>query len=501
MRAAGAARVAAGWRLAALLVLACGGVAGATGVAADGGATSTTSTTSETSATHVALPPIVDDSAVQRAVETARTRFLARQTFTRFDVTVLLADRAGRWRRGAHGGGEYAYPASCVKLGYLIGAVHWCAALGRAPDCLDADVRPMIELSDNVATGRVVDAITGAPNAESADDAGFATWVEQRRYTERVLEGYGLLAGQRLLNKTYPSNSGDEPAGLEQRSVASNGRNRMSPDGAARLMLALETGALEPQARAYAAALLTRARFGAQSAFGGGLPPGSRYRAKIGNAYDTLEEIAYAELPDGRRLVIAAFSNGWDPQDPQPYDLATLGSYVEELLRALPSARRADAARYLSAAQARRSGAWTVEHPRAAWHARAGVRVAQAQTQTQTQTQGASSTQTMDTRDAAGAALEWRVRVPAPGRYEVAAWHVAGAANTAAASYHVAVPRAATPPATTTLDQRVWNARWLPIAEVDVAGRAFTVRLTADAPGRLVADTLRIARIPDTPTR
>ena len=45
-----------------------------------------------TAATPLALPAIIDDAALSHAVVTARERFLARQPFDRFDVTVLRFD-------------------------------------------------------------------------------------------------------------------------------------------------------------------------------------------------------------------------------------------------------------------------------------------------------------------------------------------------------------------------------------------------------------------------
>ena len=126
------------------------------------------------------------------ADELARADFLALQSFDRMHVTVLLQDRDGHWRRGAVEGDQLAYPASSVKLGFLVGAVHWCHEQDRAPDCLDEFVRPMIVDSDNVATGEVVDRISGVPNAPAAGHDAEA-WIERRRYTERVLESAGLL--------------------------------------------------------------------------------------------------------------------------------------------------------------------------------------------------------------------------------------------------------------------------------------------------------------------
>jgi len=126
-----------------------------------------------------APPAIVDDADVQRAVAAARAEFLSGQPFDRFQVTVLVAGR------------------------------------NRAPDCLDEHARPMIVASDNVAAGHVVDAVSGATNGPVAG-ADVDAWIERRRYTERVLARAGLLGNQRLFTKTYPTNSGEEPADLEQ---------------------------------------------------------------------------------------------------------------------------------------------------------------------------------------------------------------------------------------------------------------------------------------------
>jgi protein phosphatase methylesterase 1 len=439
-----------------------------------------------------ALPPIVDSPPLAQAVAAARTRFLARQSFDRLDVAVLLEAADGRWLRGAYGGDALVYPASCVKLPFLVAAIHWCTAQGRAPDCLDADVRPMVVQSDNVATGRVVDAITGVPNVAWADAARvplpgsagdrlstavtpppeFGAWLERRRSTERLLASAGLLDGQSVLNKTWPTNSGESPEGFERLSLAVAGRNRMSPDASARLMLALQTGALVPEGRDYARSLLRRERWSGHAAFGSGLPPGTRLDAKIGTAYDTLQEIAWIELPDGRRLVIAAYSNGWNPDDAPPFDVAPLGGFVAELLAALdvadlPVTRRA-ALPWSTVLPAQPGGDWEALPARAAHDGRAA--------------RGSR---------APGATHEWRVAVPAPGRYELAVWYPAGEDRTPAARYEIdgrEVP--------VYYDQRRWGARWLPLGEVDVAGSGFGVRVRADAEGLLVVDALRVSAAP-----
>ena len=270
-----------------------------------------------------------------------------------------------------------------MKLGFLVGAVHWCREQGQAPDCLDEFVRPMIVDSDNVATGDVVDRISGAPNAPVAGNDAEA-WIERRRYTERVLESAGLLGSQRLFTKTYPTNSGEEPAELERLAWQRLGRNAMTTDLAAALMLNVALGTLEPQATDYMRSLLRRPAFSGHSALGGGLPPGSVHENKIGSAFDTLQDVMYAELPNGQRLVIAAFTNGWDSREPEPWDVARLGDFTARLLRELrldDAAGRAPAVSSMPRAQA-------------------------------------------------DGAVRWQWRVPQPGRYELALWYDADPGNT-----------------------------------------------------------------------
>jgi protein phosphatase methylesterase 1 len=282
-----------------------------------------------------ALPPVHDDARVQAAVEDARARFLPSGRLDRLDVTVLLGTKDGSWLRGSVGGAVPWYPASCVKLGYAIAAVHWCEAAGKPADCLDAHVAPMLRVSDNVETGFVIDAITGAPNAavEGSDADAF---IARRLYTENLLEAHGLLAGQRFLSKTYPSNSGEEPAGLEAFVRERLGRNRMHADGAAKLMLALVSGEFGTAGANYLRPLLARPPVSPYSSLGGGFPEGTAYESKIGDAYDTLAEIVHAKLPDGRRVIIAAFSNGRDPDGPDEQDITGLAPFARLLVERLP---------------------------------------------------------------------------------------------------------------------------------------------------------------------
>jgi hypothetical protein len=291
--------------------------------------------TSTAGAAPAALP-IRDDPGVQSALEAARSEFLEGQAFDRLDVTVLIAAPDGTWLRGSVGGDRAWYPASCVKLGYAIAAVRWCESKGEPADCLDEHVAPMLRVSDNVETGFVVDAITGAPNGPVAG-ADVDAWLAKRLYTERLLEKHGLLDGQRFVNKTYPTNSGEMPEGLEALARERRGRNSMHADGSARLMLALVVGEFGGQASDYIRPLLRRPPVSKHSSMGGGFPEGTQYESKIGDAYDTLAEIVHATLPGGRRLIVAAYSNARDPDGPEEQDLTKLAGFAKLLLQKLPA--------------------------------------------------------------------------------------------------------------------------------------------------------------------
>ncbi len=416
-------------------------------------------------------PEVLNDAGVQRAVERARDAFLARQDFSRFQITALVEDSPGRWLRGSVEGDRLAYPASCVKLAFLVAAVHWCRERGRDPDCLDASVRPMIVDSDNVAAGVVLDTVSDAPNGP-VDGTDWEDWLERRRYVERLLDRASLLGSQRLATKTYPTNSGESPEALELLVLERHGRNAMSADLSARLMLAIASGSLEPQANAYMRSLLRRPTMSGQGSLGGGLPPGSVHENKIGNAYDTLEDIMYAELPNGRRLVIAAYTDGWNQAEPEPWDVARLGSYTELLIRQLELDRGLDPPLYLPAADAARHGTqWRSEHGRGAYYA-AGYLVAD---------------------EGTAAQLSWTLEVPHAGRYEVSVWYAASQAATQAAQYTVTHANGQTQ---LVLDQQVWGSRWIKLGDFDFGPSGGTLLLTGAARGRLVADAVRLSGWP-----
>ena len=95
------------------------------------------------------------------------------------------------------------------------------------------------------------------------------------------------------------------------------------------------SGELGVTATDYLRMRLRRPLISPHSAMGGGFPVGTVFESKIGSTYDTLAEIVHAELPDGRRLIIAAYSNGRDPEGPDEQDPMSLAAFAGLLLERL----------------------------------------------------------------------------------------------------------------------------------------------------------------------
>lgn len=284
---------------------------------------------------------ITDDSTLNQKIASARSKFLAIKPYlTRLDATILVPGSNGTWKRGSYNPNTVAYPASCVKLPYLAAAMYWSRTNNKPYDYLDWCLRPMIVDSDNYKTGDTVDQITGAPNySTSTYDSTFWAWYDKRLYTENFLNARGLLENQTIIHKTYPTNSGSSPSGAELLAKDYRGGNLMQPKCSASLMLEVIKGAIEPDANAYMREMLTSYDlWGGRSEFGFGLPPGTLYQNKLGLAYDTLEDIAYIQLPNGQEFFLAAYSNGFqgpEPGQPYPYDASLLGGFAEILIEEL----------------------------------------------------------------------------------------------------------------------------------------------------------------------
>jgi hypothetical protein len=430
---------------------------------------------------------IVDDPALDAAVAQARSVFLTRAPFDRLDCTILVEQPGGTWRRGSYNPTAIAYPASCVKLPYLAAAIRWSADNGFDYDHLDASLRPMITVSSNVATGEVVDAITGAPNLQQVNSPAhpqWAAWYDARLFTEDYLGQRGLLGNQTIVNKTYPTNSGSSPSGAEGVMIDVRGGNRMQPLLSASLMLEVVGGAIETDtglagSTAYMRDLLTHERFSDYSSIGFGLPPGSLYENKIGLAYDTLEDIAHVRLPNGTRMIIAVYSNGWDQTQPLPYDAAPLGVFADELIIA--------------------AGLDAGNPPRLVSDDNdAGVTYTGSWAAGSAQPDKYATTYRYASGGAGANTAEFDLDVPEGGRYEVLAWWPA-ATNRATNTPFTVTDRDGEQ-TTVRLDQTVWGGRWVRLGDFafETGGGRVVVADDGTGAGLVLVDAIKAVKHPCT---
>ncbi|CAF0820015.1 unnamed protein product [Rotaria sordida] len=279
---------------------------------------------------------VINDEGLANGIKEVRDDFLARQpssNFNRLSATILIREKDTQtWKRGSVDGTLVAYPASTVKLMYMYSAMEWCKKQGLSVDCLDRYVRPMIVVSSNLDTGYVIDAITNTTNIDnltSVNDTRWSNWFYQRLSTERLLQELNLYENQIIRSKTYPTNSGQSPIGSESVLLRSPYQsNVLQSCCTASFMLYLMKTRPNNELQ-YMKPMLHRTLESDHTTFGNGLPAGTILYSKTGNAYDTVEEIAYIILPNGKEIILSIFSNGYQRRATDYY---ILGRFVEMIL-------------------------------------------------------------------------------------------------------------------------------------------------------------------------
>jgi len=204
-------------------------------------------------------------------------------------------------------GDALRYPASVVKLVYLVAAEAWLQQDWLVDDPeLRRALAAMVVHSSNNATEHVLDRLSGTTGGPELAGAALDSWIEQRQLVNRWLAGLGWpeLAGWNACQKTWD----DGPYGRERQFYgADNGnRNRLSSDGVARLLQAVIAAALvSPPACGRMRQLLQRSLDPATRAadpenqvdgfLGAGLPAGARLWSKAGWMSQARHDAAYIE--------------------------------------------------------------------------------------------------------------------------------------------------------------------------------------------------------------
>jgi beta-lactamase class A len=249
-----------------------------------------------------------------------------------------LSCKGAAWR-----GDQLRYPASVVKLIYLIAAEAWLQQdlVADEPELRRA-LAAMIQHSSNNATAYVVDRLSGTTGGPELPPGSMGTWVLQRQLVNQWLAGFAWpeLEGWNACQKTWD----DGPYGRERVFYGpdNDNRNRLSTSGVARLLQAVVASAVvSPPACARMRQLLHRSLDPQQRAadpdnqvdgfLGAGLPAGSQCWSKAGWMSQARHDAAYIESEDLPPTLLVVFAEG--------ASCAQDGQLLPEIARHLLAAR------------------------------------------------------------------------------------------------------------------------------------------------------------------
>ena len=214
-------------------------------------------------------------------------------------------------------GNERIYPASVVKLFYLAAAHRWLEdkKIEDTPELRRA-LKDMIVDSSNEATQYIVDVLTHTTGGYELPPEEMKEWQYKRDAMNRYFASLGYT-NINVNQKTFC----EDAYGRERVSRLPDGsnRNKLTTDATARLMMEIVKGkAVNPQRSAQMMELLKRDYTGTGKdpddqghGFTGialtGID-GGRLWSKAGWTSTTRHDVAYLELPNGSRFVLATFT-------------------------------------------------------------------------------------------------------------------------------------------------------------------------------------------------
>lgn len=255
---------------------------------------------------------------VNEAARTTLEKFADKKlSESQLSITLIDLSDPQHPRQASFRGNERLYPASVVKLFYLVAVHRWLEdGKIKETDELKRAVRDMIVDSSNEATQYVVDVLTQTTGGYELPPGEMKQWQEKRNAVNRY---YGAL-GYSNINvnqKTFC----EDAYGREKVSRGPNGenRNKLTTDATARLLAEVVTGRAVTPARAQKMMeLLKRDYVGTSKdsddqghGFTGialqGMD-GVRLWSKAGWTSTTRHDAAYIELPDGSKFVLVTFT-------------------------------------------------------------------------------------------------------------------------------------------------------------------------------------------------
>jgi Beta-lactamase enzyme family len=230
------------------------------------------------------------------------------------------------WKHPVRGFGyrgmEPIYPASVVKLFYLVACHEWLEKGMIPPSAeLTRAMQDMIVDSSNDATAYVVDVLTGTTGGPTLPPAPFETWKTQRNIVNRYFQALNWieLESVNINQKTW----GDGPYGREDAFVGSNreNRNMLSTDATAKLLHSIVGGVAVSAGRSQAMMELMYRSLDPEllesdpenqvvGFIGGGVPLEAQVWSKAGWTSTVRHDAAYIELPGKHPYLLVVFTEG-----------------------------------------------------------------------------------------------------------------------------------------------------------------------------------------------
>jgi beta-lactamase class A len=264
-----------------------------------------------------AAKPSLQD-VVDRAAKTTLARFADKKLEEKqLSITLIDLRDPQHPATASFRGNERIYPASVVKLFYLVAAHRWLEdkKIDLTPELTRA-LRDMIVDSSNEATQYVLDVLTHTTGGYELSQQEMEEWQYKRNAVNRYFSALGYT-NINVNQKTFC----EDAYGRERVSRGPNGenRNKLTTDATARLLMEIVTGkAANPARTAMMMDLLKRDYTGTSSdnddqghGFTGialkGVE-GARLWSKAGWTSTTRHDVAYIEMPDGNKFVLATFT-------------------------------------------------------------------------------------------------------------------------------------------------------------------------------------------------
>ena len=255
-------------------------------------------------------------SVVDAAVQTTLKKFADKKLGTN-EIAVTLIDLrdAEKPVQASYRGGEQIYPASVIKLFYLVAAHRWMED-GKLQDTeeLRRAMRDMIVDSGNEPTHYIVDLLTGTTSGPELSQKEIEEWQDKRNAVNRYFMSLDFV-NINVNKKPW----GDGPYGRETQATKlfSPKRNWLTTDATARLLTEIVTHKSISEKRSdEMMELLKRDPFSAKGSAedqargytGMALPPGAKLWSKAGWTSETRHDAAHVELPAGEKFVLVTFT-------------------------------------------------------------------------------------------------------------------------------------------------------------------------------------------------